>query len=104
MRWIVTIVREIFGLFVDDGSFALAVLAWIGLVWLKTFLPQFILGFLGMPRRYHAYSPGFQRELLWSSLTGEVVLFLGLAFILTVSVIRFSRKARRSSTSSAVSS
>ena len=25
-----------------------------------TFLPQFILGYLGMPRRYHAYPPEFQ--------------------------------------------
>jgi hypothetical protein len=33
MRWIGNIVREVFGLFVDDGSFALAILAWIGIVW-----------------------------------------------------------------------
>ena len=25
-----------------------------------TFFPQFILGYLGMPRRYHAYAPEFQ--------------------------------------------
>src|SRR5260370_42351570 len=25
-----------------------------------TFLPQFVLGYLGMPRRYHAYPPEFQ--------------------------------------------
>ncbi len=29
MNWIRTILAELFGLFVDDGSFALAILAWI---------------------------------------------------------------------------
>lgn len=32
MQWIRKITAEVFGLFVDDGSFALAVLVWIGLV------------------------------------------------------------------------
>jgi hypothetical protein len=34
MRWIRTVADEIFGLFVDDGSFALAIIAWLLLVWL----------------------------------------------------------------------
>ena len=29
MRWIGTIAREVFGLFVDDGSFAIAILVWL---------------------------------------------------------------------------
>ena len=38
-----------------------------------TFFPQFILGYLGMPRRYHAYPPEFQPWNVMSS-TGAVVL------------------------------
>ncbi|WP_187290845.1 hypothetical protein [Hyphomicrobium denitrificans] len=34
MRWLKTIVAEIFGLFVDDGAFALAIIVWLGAVWL----------------------------------------------------------------------
>lgn len=70
MRWISTIVREIFGLFVDDSSFALAVLAWIGLVWFLV---------------HH-----------WKqAIAGGVVLFLGLGVILAESTFRFARKRRR---------
>ncbi len=38
-----------------------------------TFFPQFILGYLGMPRRYHSYPPEFQPWNVMSS-TGAVVL------------------------------
>ena len=38
-----------------------------------TFFPQFILGYLGMPRRYHAYPPEFQPLNVMSS-AGAVVL------------------------------
>ncbi|MBE7218614.1 hypothetical protein D3273_14690 [Lichenibacterium minor] len=34
MSWLRTAVREVFGLFVDDGSYALAILIWLGLAWL----------------------------------------------------------------------
>lgn len=30
MRWISAIAHELFGLFVDDGLFALGILAWLG--------------------------------------------------------------------------
>lgn len=69
MGWIRNVAREIFGLFVDDGSFALAVLAWLGVVW---FL------FLHMKL---ARSGGF-------------VVFLGLASILVESVTRFARRTQ----------
>jgi len=41
-----------------------------------TFLPQFVLGYLGMPRRYHAYAPEFQ-VLNVLSTAGASILALG---------------------------
>ena len=43
-----------------------------------TFVPQFILGYLGMPRRYHVYVPEFQ-VLNVMSTAGASVLALGYA-------------------------
>ena len=42
-----------------------------------TFFPQFILGYLGMPRRYHFYAPEYQVWHVASSL-GASVLGIGL--------------------------
>jgi len=44
-----------------------------------TFFPQFILGYMGMPRRYHAYPPEFQ-VLNVLSTAGASVLALGYLF------------------------
>jgi hypothetical protein len=33
MRWLKAIIGEIFSLFVDDGSVALAIIVWVGVVW-----------------------------------------------------------------------
>src|SRR3954462_3597190 len=41
-----------------------------------TFFPQYLLGWLGMPRRYHEYPPGLQELNLFSS-AGAAVLALG---------------------------
>jgi cytochrome c oxidase subunit 1 len=41
-----------------------------------TFFPQYILGFLGMPRRYHAYPPEFQIYNV-ASTAGASILALG---------------------------
>jgi cytochrome c oxidase subunit 1 len=41
-----------------------------------TFFPQFVLGYLGMPRRYHVYPPEFQFWHVLSS-AGAVVLAVG---------------------------
>ncbi|KIU52659.1 hypothetical protein [Bradyrhizobium elkanii] len=64
MRWFKTIIRELFGLFVDDGSFALIIIAWLGVAWLV--LPWLTAG----------------------SAWGGAALFVGLALILVESVWR----------------
>lgn len=68
MKWIGTIVREVFGLFVDDGSFAVAILVWLALVG------------LGLPRLGVAAG--------WDGL----LMFAGLALILVASAAQRARR------------
>lgn len=68
MNWLRTIFREIFGLFVDDVSFALKILVWLGLT-------AFLLPYLGWAPRWRGF-----------------ILFVGLAAILTESAIRYARR------------
>jgi cytochrome c oxidase subunit 1 len=44
-----------------------------------TFFPQFVLGYLGMPRRYHAYPPEFQVLNVLSSAGASI---LGVGYLL----------------------
>jgi cytochrome c oxidase subunit 1 len=59
-----------------------------------TFFPQFILGYLGMPRRYHSYPPEFQVLNVMSS-AGATVLGLGYLMPLVYFIwsIRYGPKA-----------
>jgi cytochrome c oxidase subunit I len=59
-----------------------------------TFFPQFILGYLGMPRRYHAYAPEFQ-VLNVMSTAGASVLAVGYLLPLCYLIwsVWFGRKA-----------
>ncbi|HWB17795.1 MAG TPA: cbb3-type cytochrome c oxidase subunit I [Vicinamibacterales bacterium] len=63
-------------MFNDNLAKTSAVLVFIGFN--LTFFPQFVLGYLGMPRRYHAYPPEFQ-VLNVLSTAGATVLGLGYA-------------------------
>lgn len=70
MKWIQTIFREVLGLFVDDASFALAILLWLGaMYWVAS---------------RHILAP----------VIAAILLFAGLALILIESALRFSRRKR----------
>ncbi len=52
-----------------------------------TFFPQFILGYMGMPRRYHAYPPEFQ---VFNVLSSAGATVLGLGYLLPFSYFMWS--------------
>jgi hypothetical protein len=67
MKWLKTALGELYGLFVDDGSFALAIFAWLMLTWLL--LPLL--------------APGSWGAIAWSA---------GLLAILVVNVLCRARR------------
>ncbi|MBZ0112842.1 MAG: cytochrome c oxidase subunit I [Thermoanaerobaculia bacterium] len=54
-----------------------------------TFFPQFIVGYLGMPRRYHAYPPEFQILNVLSTAGASV---LGLGYLLPIIYLTWSMR------------
>jgi cytochrome c oxidase subunit 1 len=54
-----------------------------------TFFPQFILGYLGMPRRYYAYVPEFQ---VLHVLSSAGALVLGVGFLMPLFYLAWSIK------------
>lgn len=68
MRWAQAVIAEVIGLFVDDGNFALAIVAWLAAAWLL--LPH----------------------LAWPGAAKGAAMFIGLAAILVESVLRRARK------------
>jgi cytochrome c oxidase subunit 1 len=66
---------KISGRMYPEGWAKLAALV-IFVGFILTFLPQFVLGYLGMPRRYHAYPPEFQVLNVMSS-AGASILAVG---------------------------
>jgi cytochrome c oxidase subunit I len=57
-----------------------------------TFFPQFVLGYLGMPRRYHAYPPEFQ---IWNILSTAGASILGVGYALPLIYLLWSLKRGR---------
>ena len=54
-----------------------------------TFFPQFVVGYLGMPRRYHAYAPEFQIYNVMSSAGASI---LGIGYLLPLIYFIWSLK------------
>jgi cytochrome c oxidase subunit I len=57
-----------------------------------TFFPQFLLGYLGMPRRYHAYPPEFQ---IFHVLSTAGASILGVAYAMPLVYFLWSLKRGR---------
>lgn len=70
MKWIKNILREIYGLFVDDSAFALSILVWLGIV------------------RWTVL------RLNISPTSTAIILFAGLGLILVESTARYARRKR----------
>ena len=64
-------------LYPDWWSRIAALIIFIG--FFLTFLPQFVLGYNGMPRRYHAYAPEFQ---VWNVMSTAGASILGVGYVL----------------------
>jgi cytochrome c oxidase subunit 1 len=59
-----------------------------------TFVPQFVLGYLGMPRRYHAYPPEFQVLNVMSSAGASILaVAYALPFFYLIHSIFYGQKA-----------
>jgi hypothetical protein len=71
MRWMRSVAREVWGLFVEDGSFAVGILVWLAVV------------LLGV------------RRSGWGLHWGGVALFVGLALVLIENVLRYARNPRK---------
>ena len=57
-----------------------------------TFFPQFMLGYLGMPRRYHAYPPEFQVLNVLSSAGASI---LGVGYLIPMLYLMWSLRYGR---------
>ncbi len=60
-----------------------------------TFFPQFILGYLGMPRRYHAYPPEFQVLNVMSTAGASI---LGIGYVIPMIYLVWSMRYGRNAT------
>jgi cytochrome c oxidase subunit 1 len=79
---------KIFGRMYDEGwSKISAVIIFTGFN--LTFFPQFLLGYMGMPRRYHVYPPEFQVLNVLSSAGASI---LGIGYLIPFCYLLWSLK------------
>jgi cytochrome c oxidase subunit 1 len=52
-----------------------------------TFFPQFIAGYLGMPRRYHEYVPEYQ---VWNVLSSAGASILAVGYVVPLIYLTYS--------------
>jgi cytochrome c oxidase subunit 1 len=69
----------------DYWARAAAILIFFGFN--MTFFPQFVLGILGMPRRYHTYDPALQ---VWNVLSSAGASVLAVAYLLPLLYLGWS--------------
>jgi cytochrome c oxidase subunit 1 len=74
-------------LYPDFASKVSAILVFVGFN--LTFFPQFVLGYMGMPRRYHSYPEEFQPLNILSSAGASI---LGVGYLLPVCYFLWSLK------------
>lgn len=79
---------KMFGRMYNEGwSKVSAIIIFIGFN--LTFFPQFLLGYMGMPRRYHVYPPEFQVLNVLSSAGASI---LGLGYLIPFCYLLWSLK------------
>jgi cytochrome c oxidase subunit 1 len=61
-----------------------------------TFFPQFLLGYLGMPRRYHAYPEEFQ---VWNVMSTAGASILGIGYLIPMIYLLWSLRYGRAAPS-----
>jgi cytochrome c oxidase subunit 1 len=57
-----------------------------------TFLPQFVLGYAGMPRRYHSYAPEYQ---VWNVMSSAGASILAVGYVLPLFYLLLSLRTGR---------
>ena len=74
-------------MYADTWSKLSAIIIFVGFN--LTFFPQFILGYMGMPRRYHVYPPEFQ---VFNVLSSAGASILGFGYLLPFCYLLYSLK------------
>jgi cytochrome c oxidase subunit I len=67
-----------------------AIATFIGFI--LAFLPQFVLGYAGMPRRYHEYPPEFET---WHALSSAGAVVLAIGYLLPLFYLPASLRSGR---------